>query len=296
MSTFTKHNKLEVPTVGTKNWDARVNENTTLMEQGSTIKAVAGLSVSISEVGYLDANNEWAKAKAGPIAIENRWLGFFASDINQNAEGYVRYSGYQKNEAWSFTPGLVWLSDSIAGAVTQTEPTSSIIVGSAIGTNELLIKPWSVPPDVDLYGVNPGEGHITILAWSVDSVPVGNTWSMKESISPHLYTYAQNAGGAADGDTLRYKAYLAAGVYTFKLLYGKANNRGILELHINGEFKGGPWDAYQSSQGWNYVATETGIVIATSGLKDIDLVINGKNASSDNYYMIITILEFWRTS
>ncbi len=292
MTTLTKHNNLDIPTIGTKNWGARCNENTTLMEHGSTVRAVAGLTVSINEVGYLDSNNQWGKARANATVPEGRWLGFFTTDINQNAEGHARHNGYQKNEAWSFIPGPVYLSDSIAGAVTQAEPDSKIIVGFAIGTNEVLIKPWSVSPELDLITSNPGEGHISILAWNKDSIPAGG-WIPITHSGPMLYAYSYNTG-AADLDKVRFKAYLAAGTYTFKMTYGKANNRGITEVLID-DVSIGTWDGYNSTQTWNHIATVTDLNVTESSIKNIDLAINGQNASSSGYFQLITLIEFYRT-
>ncbi len=294
MSIFTKHNNLEIPTTGTKNWDATLNETMTVVEQGHTFTAIAGITVSMHEVGYLDSNHEWAKAKANASSEEGRWLGFFTADISQDTQGYARYTGYQKNTAWNFTPGLVWLSDSVAGAVTQTEPDSAIVVGVAIQTNEILIKPWNVLPEVDLISSNPGEGHTSIVPWNHDSTIQGG-WIPVEHIGPFLYFYSYNTG-ASDGDKVRFKVSFAAGTYKFRMNYGKADNRGIIEMHIDDVLTGGPWDAYNSSQIWNQQVTVSDIVITESGLKNVDLSINGKNASSDNYFMLITLMEFYRTA
>ncbi len=294
MTSFTKHNKLEIPNVGLKNYDAITAENYSLIEQGATMKAVAGLTVLAHEVTYLDTNQQLGKAIADVTPIEGRWLGFVAKNIKQNAEGYVRYSGHQKNEAWSFTPGPVYLSSTTAGAITQTEPSVPIIVGFAIGTNEMLIKPWSIPPDLDVGSIDDsGEGHISFLPANYDSIIQG-TFGYHMSVSQNYVTRYRNSS-SADGDGLRFKMFLDIGTYTWRIHHTEGTNRGILELLIDGSSKG-TIDMYRNVTAYDKLEDVTGIVVASAGLKDVDLVINGKNASSSSYIMYLTTCTLWRTA
>lgn len=295
MTTFTNHNNLEVPTVGLKNYDAITAENFGLIDQGSTMKAVAGLTVSAHQLIYLDSNYEYGLAKAETTPVEGRWLGFITKNIKQNAEGYARYLGYHKNVAWSFTPGPVYLSDSVAGAVTQTAPNTPIIVGWAIGTNELQIKPWSVPPDLVAADAGAsGQGHITIMADSrYDSYSVSGSWAHSNSTSQN-YTVRYRNGTPSIGDWISYKAWMTAGRYTMQMMNTKFTDRGIWELTIDGVVKG-EVDLYAVAPvDYSNIEWITDIWIFSSSLKDIKLECTGKNASSTNYYMFLTYLSFWR--
>ncbi len=291
MTTFTNHNNYEVPTVGLKNYDAITAENFNLIEQGSTMKAVAGLTVSAHQLIYLDSNYEYGLAKAEATPVEGRWLGFITKNIKQNAEGYARYLGYHKNVAWNFTSGPIYLSDATAGAVTQTAPNTPIIVGWAIGTNELQIKPWSVPPDlVSAEAGASGQGHITIMADCPHSTT--GSWGHSNNTSQNYNMRYYNSGPAV-GDSITYKAWMTAGRYTIQIMNTKYNDRGIWELTIDGVVKG-EVDLYNSTAQWSNVVWITNIWIFSSSLKDIKLECTGKHASSTNYYAFLTYLSFWR--
>ncbi len=144
-STFSKHFNLEKPAQGTQNWDTLMNENIDLIEKGPTLKATAGITLSANKVVYLDDSYQFqlATAVAGSTASA-RHVGFTTNTINQNVEGYARHSGYHDDPDWSFIPGPVYLSESVAGDVTQAGPTTglTVMVGFAIQTNEILIRPW----------------------------------------------------------------------------------------------------------------------------------------------------------
>ncbi len=294
MSSFTKHNKLEVPTVGIKNWDAITAENFGLIDQGNTMKAVAGITVSAYELGYLDSNQQWNKAIADATPIESRWFGFFTSNISQDTEGYVRHSGNQKNINWSFTPGPVYLSDSIAGAITQTEPNEAFIVGWAIQTNEILIKPWSIPPDLLASSTQAGEGHITLMPYSHDSILQG-TWGISVTLSQTHYIYRYRNSTHDDLDGLRFKVYLDAGTYSWKIIHTAFTDRGILELLIDGISKA-TIDLYNSVVDYDVIKNVSGIFVSSAGLRNVDIRINGKNASSSNHYAFVTTMVLYRTA
>jgi hypothetical protein len=142
---FTKHNNYEVPDGGVQNWDASINENFELMEKGQTVRAIAGTTLSIAEgtVVYMNASErlELAISPSG-ATIASQFLGFTTTDIATEIEGYVLTSGNFKRPNWAFIPGQVFLDASDPGEVTQTEPATPTMVGYAIGTNELVIKPW----------------------------------------------------------------------------------------------------------------------------------------------------------
>ncbi len=293
MTTFTKHNKLELPSVGLKNYDAITAENFGSIEKGATMKAVAGLTVLQSEVAYLDTNHQWGKAIAGGTAIEGRWLGFVSKNTKQNAEGYVRYSGYQKNEAWNFTPGAVYLSSTTAGAVTQVEPGESLVVGFAIGTNEVLIKPWSIPPDLDVGTSVSGEGHISWFPVNYDSILQG-TWGFHLHVSQNYIMRYRNSSNAIN-DGIRFKMFLDVGTYTWEILHTRGADRGIAELLID-DVSEASIDLYNAITGYNILQSVSGIAVTTAGLKNVDLIMSSKNASSSGYIMYISTCALWRTA
>ena len=114
-------------------------------------------------------------------------------------------------------------------------------------------------------------------------------------LSPWVYTskvgtfvrlvdYLYNNSSGANGDYLEFDAYLAAGEYTFNVVYSNGSNGGLVDLTVDGDlvtqidmYGGGTQDIQ---------SVTTGFVIATGGLgKKIRLELNGKNPSSSGYYM-----------
>ena len=168
---FTKHNNLEVPDGGVQNWDTSMNENFELIELGPTIKATAGPSLAISKVVYMNLSErlELAISPAGSCNA-SQFLGFTTTAINTEVDGYVQTLGNHKHPDWVFTPGPVYLDASTAGDVTQTEPATATMVGFAIGTNELVIRPWVNPAGGVLAHngltglIDPADDHTQYLA------------------------------------------------------------------------------------------------------------------------------------
>lgn len=188
---FSKHNNLEQPDQGAQSWDAIMNENLGILEAGFTIRGTAGTTVLANEVAYIDTDKKFQLAIAGAGNTLSRYVGFIVEDINFNSEGFVRHVGYQTDPNWSFVPGPVYLSDSVAGDVTQTAPSDSVLVGFAIQTNELIIKPW-IDRDISIPGFSAhkngtDQAGITNDIWTkvtfstevydVDDEFASNTWT-----------------------------------------------------------------------------------------------------------------------
>jgi hypothetical protein len=164
---FTPHNNLETIDTGTENWDSSINDNFEHLEKGLTIKAVAGLTITKSQITYIDSNGEFQLAIAdGTVA--NRYIGPATTAINRQVDGYAQNSGYHLDADWSWTVGNpLYLSSSVAGALTETEPAESILVGIAIATNQITVRPWLEPSDNSLTVANGGTGRNTATAYAV---------------------------------------------------------------------------------------------------------------------------------
>ncbi len=148
---FSKHNNYELPQGGVQNWDASLNENFELIEQGPTIKAVAGLAISINEVVFINESAKFELAiAAGLTPAQSRYIGLSTTAIANDIDGYARTSGTQSDPDWFFTVGQpVYLSGVTAGGLTTISPGlwhslgTTHMVGFAIQTNEIMIKPFS---------------------------------------------------------------------------------------------------------------------------------------------------------
>jgi hypothetical protein len=137
-----------------------------------------------------------------------------------------------------------------------------------------------------------GAGHITILPLSYVSIGQGD-WTISNHDSSYYRSYLSQAT-PANFDNISYNAYLAAGTYSFLLYYHKNTTGGIMDIDIDA-IEVGSIDQYSSSLIWNARSLITGINIATAGLKEIKLRMDGKHASSSDYKGWCTYLALWRT-
>lgn len=137
----------------------------------------------------------------------------------------------------------------------------------------------------------PGEGHLNILPWNYDSVGAG-TWSIiVDAGQAFNFRYGH---GNFDLDNLSYKVYLAKGTYTLRVMSCLTLSAGITDFDIDG-VEVASWDWYGATT-YNYVNSQTGIVIATSGLKTLKMRLDGKNGSSEAYGTNISLISLWRTA
>jgi hypothetical protein len=102
-----------------------------------------------------------------------------------------------------------------------------------------------------------------------------------------IYTY-QNA--AANGDVFEHTVALAAGTYTFEVLGLTANSRGIIDWTLGGVALVTGQDWYSAALTYNVIKSNS-VTVATSGVYTLRGTINGKNASSTAYQMLLT--KYW---
>lgn len=96
----------------------------------------------------------------------------------------------------------------------------------------------------------------------------------------------------ADGDKIQTTILLKAGTYDVYVLGVTANNRGKLDWAIDGGA------AFISGQDWYNGSTQQNIIktgtctIGADGRHILSATVNTKNASSSNYFMVITAVWF----
>ncbi len=294
MSIFTKHNNYEIPTGGTAAWGTVMDANITLIERGITIKGTAGTTILQNDVVYLDSNFKFDLAIAGGAADAGKWVGYATTNLNIDTQGYALHHGYVAGGSWDFTAGPVYLSDVTAGAVTQTAPVNSIITGFAIQTTEILIKPWveATPPVTDI-----GEGHITLYPPTGTYHSSVGDWSISNHNS-QIYRHYRYNNDNNNLDYLTYKVYMAANKpYSFKVLGISSANAGYGEILIDDVPVGATFDTYTSSLTYNATFNvAAGFTVATSGVKDYKIRINGKNSAASMYRLYLSTLCMYRTA
>lgn len=98
----------------------------------------------------------------------------------------------------------------------------------------------------------------------------------------------------AQNDAVWWYVPLAAGTYSFTLVYIRGTSTGIYSVRID-SVEVGTVDSYGTAQ-YNTVGTVTGVSVATTGRKEIRLVMASKNASSSGYRGDLQHLTILRTA
>lgn len=136
-------------------------------------------------------------------------------------------------------------------------------------------------------------------AWFVDELIASATMTEDSTTNSGMhYGYAQyqSSGTVADGNTWTASAVLETGTYTLSILGIKEADAGKVDIYVGPDTGSlvlqGTQDWYNGSQQKNQVLF-TSITVLTSGYNIIKLVINGKNVSSSNYYLVFT--KVWIT-
>ncbi|KKK66840.1 hypothetical protein LCGC14_2960050, partial [marine sediment metagenome] len=138
-----------------------------------------------------------------------------------------------------------------------------------------------------------GGGTARIFTWSPDSITQGS-WSIGMAVN-HIYGgYFINLTSHANGDELHFSTYLGAGTYTLKMMHQTSPSEPIIDIYIDAA-EVASFDLYSAGAVYNVISTQTGIVVGAGGVKDIKVIVDGKNASSSDYYAVIQDLVFYST-
>ena len=184
---FTKHSNLELVEKGVDNWDAPINENFDAVDRGPTVFGIAGETLSRFKVVYLESDGKLHHAIAGTTGdISSRFVGFTRESYDLNENAYAQHAGWIKDVDWSLSVSdPYYLSAITPGEISTSKPSGSTLVGFAIGTNEILIKPW-----VELDGVSSEESPGPIGSMRMfSSATVPSNWFMCYGQSKDKATY-----------------------------------------------------------------------------------------------------------
>lgn len=132
---------------------------------------------------------------------------------------------------------------------------------------------------------------INIDPQSYNSIIQG-TWGFVTQTGQYTGFTFRNA--AVDGDKVRYKEFIPAGTYTLRVMSVQSSARGIIKVAIDNVVVA-TFDGYVAGSVLNKIFEQASIVIATTGIKNIDIYVDGKNVSSSNYFMGYNFITFVRT-
>jgi hypothetical protein len=103
-------------------------------------------------------------------------------------------------------------------------------------------------------------------------------------------------GPPADSDNISYEFPLSAGTYTLQFFHRKHNNMGKIDVFIDANKVINAYDPYSAAPQEFQTYEESGVTVATSGMKTIKIAINGKNGASSGYTANWNAIKFVRTA
>lgn len=124
-------------------------------------------------------------------------------------------------------------------------------------------------------------------------VQLAGTWTLTLNTSFAGLCSVQSDGN--NGSEVAWKVSLDAGTYDLVVIGQTSSNRAIQNFKLNGSSVG-TWDAYDAGGANNFVNTETGITVATSGVYTFSILADGKNGSSSAYYIVNHMFMWLRTA
>jgi hypothetical protein len=176
--------------------------------------------------------------------------------------------------------------DNLAASVTNGHIASGLVMDAA---GDLVL------PEVSGSGgstVEVGEQR-TVHTTAVPFNATASKWTYSDggvSVPSSLTVFNGDGPGPADGDFLEFKVFLTAGTYTLDLSTRLGTDQGKIQFSMGGTDFGALLDLYNGF-GVTLNHRITGIAVASSGVKSVRLTVNGKNASSSNYYARIS--PYW---
>lgn len=115
------------------------------------------------------------------------------------------------------------------------------------------------------------------------------TIQINTSQALNMWTYQTSP---ANGDSFTFSVYLTKGTYTLAVLGETQNVRPILDWTINGTSITTGQDWYSASAVYNVIKTAS-LTVPYTGYHVIKGTVNGKNASSSNYYYAMTQVDIY---
>lgn len=149
---------------------------------------------------------------------------------------------------------------------------------------------WAAPA---ASGGGGGGSPITLTPFNYSAIGTGVlTFGSNPAQMGNSYYYLATYG---NGNYIDWKVYLAAGTYSIRFHGVSSTDHSIYSIRIDGT-EVMTFDDYSNPLVWNAVYNQTGIVVASSGLKTIAVVANGKNAASSEYGIAFSGIGIWRTA
>ena len=140
--------------------------------------------------------------------------------------------------------------------------------------------------------------HVQKDGTNVDLIPIdgdvvaGNwTWyiNTNQILNGHYPT------SLANGDKVTFPLVLGKGTYEVSMLYSTSNDRGKLDIALDGNIIINQLDQYSAGVIYNVIHRESAVVIRHP-TKTISFTVNGKNPASSDYIASWSLISFRRVA
>lgn len=142
-------------------------------------------------------------------------------------------------------------------------------------------------------------GVAALLPWMIDidalNMPAANTNWQNRVVNPSMYYNAAWYSTGAQNAEISWPVVLAAGTWSFALVYDQGTDRGVISVQLDSVEKG-TIDGYYGSTAYNSLTVLTGIAVSTTEKKTLKLKMTTKNGSSSSYVGSISHIRLIRTA
>jgi len=200
------------------------------------------------------------------------------------------------------TGGSGWefltVSKTLSASATKCEVSLEVITGDTSGyiDSAVLMEVSSMTGNAQpspLANSMPKRWSV-IIAESFPIVVTGNAFLLSAATGPlGAMNFFQSTAAATDEWTIS-TGWLAQGSYTLRMLTYNNTNCGKIDVYVDNELWGNA-DLYGASAVYNVPKTVTGTV-KFNGMHRITIKVNGKNASSTDYYIIIASMAMYQST
>ena len=129
----------------------------------------------------------------------------------------------------------------------------------------------------------------------IDGDAVAGTWEFYINVNQILNGYYINLATHANNDQVNFPFALGKGTYEVSMIYPTANNRGKLDIALDGNIIINQLDQYSAISTFNVIHRESAVVIRHP-TQTISFKVNGKNAASVDYYVNFSLISFRRVA
>ena len=191
----------------------------------------------------------------------------FSGGLQWAGEVFLPLRPYQ-----TFTGGVQW-----DGPINLSSSYLATLTGGVLWAGDLYEGMVSYPTFCSLF--------------ADEALPSGSGYITYQVDPNQPYAFYSWYTAPALGDSFTWPFFLAGGNYNMYLLNVSGNNRGQVEVYIDGVLQGGFIDMYTGGIGYgSYLALN--VNVAGDGQHTLEIKVSGKNAASSDYFFLCTKVTF----